>query len=227
MTPNSVRSDFSEPVSLDCETLPWLRSPMPGVARRMLDRIGGEKARATSIVRYEAGSLFSSHAHPGGEEFLVLEGLFSDETGDFGPGCYVRNPVGSGHAPFSVEGCTIFVKLMQMAPDDRSRCVIDCTTADWPDAEGGLARLELHRFGSESVAMVRLNPGTETRLDFRQGGEMLLLSGEIETAAGRARPLHWWRQPAGTSLGLASHDGALFWLKHGLPFPAGYEEKMR
>jgi anti-sigma factor ChrR (cupin superfamily) len=47
----------------------------------MLDRIGDEVARATSIVRYAPHSRFSSHIHGGGEEFLVLDGLFQDEHG--------------------------------------------------------------------------------------------------------------------------------------------------
>ena len=38
----------------------------------MLDRIGGEVARATSIVRYARGSAFSEHTHAGGEEFIVV-----------------------------------------------------------------------------------------------------------------------------------------------------------
>jgi hypothetical protein len=58
----------------------------------MLDRIGDEVARATSIVRYAPASHFSPHVHDGGEEFLVLEGTFQDEHGDYPVGSYVRNP---------------------------------------------------------------------------------------------------------------------------------------
>ena len=60
----------------------WIASPAGGVDRKMLDRIGDEKARATSIVRYAADSAFPEHEHPLGEEFYVLEGVFSDEHGD-------------------------------------------------------------------------------------------------------------------------------------------------
>jgi anti-sigma factor ChrR (cupin superfamily) len=41
----------------------------------------------------------------------VLEGVFSDETRDFGPGSYLRNPVGTAHTPFTRDGCTILIKL--------------------------------------------------------------------------------------------------------------------
>ena len=40
----------------------------------MLDRIGTEKARATTIVEFQPNSKFPEHEHVGGEEFLVLKG---------------------------------------------------------------------------------------------------------------------------------------------------------
>src|SRR5262245_2098677 len=94
-----LRADFSERVIVATRDEPWVPSPQEGVARRMLDRIGGEVARATSLVRYVPASTFPSHQHGGGEEFLVLEGVFSDEHGDYPTGTYVRNPPGSAHAP--------------------------------------------------------------------------------------------------------------------------------
>jgi anti-sigma factor ChrR (cupin superfamily) len=91
----------------------------------MLDRIGDEVARATSIVRYAPYSRFSPHTHAGGEEFLVLEGVFQDEHGDYPAGSYVRTPPTSSHTPGSEPGCTIFVKLWQFDPDDRTPVRID------------------------------------------------------------------------------------------------------
>ena len=78
-----LNADFSKRVAIHSEQVEWLASPMPGVDRRMLDRIGGEVARATSIVRYVPNSKFSAHTHTGGEEFIVLDGVFQDEHGDF------------------------------------------------------------------------------------------------------------------------------------------------
>ena len=91
----------------------------------MLDRIGDEVARATSIVRYAPRSRFSAHTHGGGEEFLVLEGVFQDDHADYPAGYYVRNPPTSSHRPGSEAGCVIFVKLWQFAPDDRTQVRID------------------------------------------------------------------------------------------------------
>src|SRR6516164_2585646 len=81
----NINADFSKRVAVHAARLPWVPSPMKGVDRRMLDRVGDEVARATSIVRYAPHSHFSPHTHGGGEEFLVLEGVFQDEHGDFPP----------------------------------------------------------------------------------------------------------------------------------------------
>ncbi len=112
----SLRNQFDQREAVETATLPWAASPLAGVDRRMLDREGGEVARATSIVRYAPGSHFERHVHGGGEEILVLEGTFSDERGDHPAGSYLRNPPGSAHAPFSVDGCLLLVKLWQFGP---------------------------------------------------------------------------------------------------------------
>ncbi len=99
-----LNADFTERVVIDTAGLDWADSPVPGIRRRMLDRDGGEVARATSIVEYAPGSRFTAHVHDGGEEILVLEGVFEDESGAYGPGTYLRNPPGSSHAPGSAGG---------------------------------------------------------------------------------------------------------------------------
>src|ERR1700745_648801 len=134
-----INSDFSQRVVVHAALLRWVPSPIMGVDRRMLDRIGDEVARATSIVRYAPGSHFSPHTHGGGEEFLVLDGVFQDEHGDYPAGTYVRNPPTSSHTPGSEPGCTIFVKLWQFDPDDRTPVRIDTAAlafARGPDIPG-------------------------------------------------------------------------------------------
>lgn len=74
-----INADFEQRVVIQPTDYQWIESPMPGVERMMLDRVGDEIARATSLVRFAPHSVFSSHNHSGGEEFLVLEGVFSDE----------------------------------------------------------------------------------------------------------------------------------------------------
>jgi anti-sigma factor ChrR (cupin superfamily) len=117
-----LNADFSRRAVVHAAQLDWVPSPMPGVHRRLLDRIGDEVARATSIVRYAPASHFSPHVHDGGEEFLVLDGVFQDEHGDCPAGSHIRIPSTTSHTPGSEPGCTIFVKLWQFDPNDRT-CV--------------------------------------------------------------------------------------------------------
>src|SRR6266576_1334516 len=116
-----LNADFSQRAVVHAAKLVWTPSPIAGVERRMLDRIGEEVARATSIVRYAPASRFSAHTHGGGEEFLVLDGVFQDEHGDYPAGCYVRNPPTTRHPPGSAPGCVLFVKLWQFDLEDRTK----------------------------------------------------------------------------------------------------------
>jgi anti-sigma factor ChrR (cupin superfamily) len=212
-----LNADFSQRALIRPADSPWLASPMPGVERRMLDRIGDEVARATSIVRYAAGSHFSEHQHPGGEEFLVLDGVFSDERGDYPAGTYVRNPIGSHHAPFSREGCTIFVKLMQFDQTDEQHVVIDSNQAQWrPGLVPGLQVLPLHQHGTEHVALVRWAPGTYFNAHRHWGGEeVLVLEGTFQDEFGDYPAGTWLRSPHLSQHTPFSEAGCLIWVKTG------------
>jgi anti-sigma factor ChrR (cupin superfamily) len=212
-----LNADFSQRALVRLDDSPWVASPMPGVERRMLDRIGEEVARATSIVRYAADSHFSAHQHPGGEEYLVLEGVFSDEQGDYPAGTYVRNPIGSSHAPFSRDGCTIFVKLMQFDPADDQHVVIDSNQAEWlPGMVPGLRVLPLHQHGSEHVALVRWAPGTRFNRHRHWGGEeILVLEGVFQDEFGDYPAGSWLRSPHLSEHTPFSEQGCLIWVKTG------------
>src|SRR5215475_13110315 len=132
----NINEDRTRPALVHAARLPWLPSPEPGVERRPLERIGAEVAIASSVVRYRAGSRFAAHTHGLGEEFLVLEGTFSDERGHYPAGTYVRNPPGSRHGPFSENGCVIFVKLRQMAPDDADKVTMFEGDRTWEAMKG-------------------------------------------------------------------------------------------
>lgn len=215
--PERLHHDLREPVIVNANELRWTPSPMPGVERRFLEREGGEIARATSIVRYAAGSSFSPHVHEKGEEYLVLEGVFSDELGDFGAGTYVRNPPGSSHAPFTREGCMIFVKLRQMADTDRA-CVVLRTQGMEPvpaDVEG-LSRIPLHRDDRERVAIEIVESGAAWRDRGALGGEeILVLEGTLLYGDKECACRTWLRFPAGRERSLASKTGCRLWTKRG------------
>ena len=211
-----LNADFSQAVFVHSEAIDWLPSPMAGVDRRMLDRIGDEVARATSIVRYAKGSAFPEHTHGGGEEFIVLEGVFQDEHGDYPAGTYVRNPVGTHHIPRSDPGCTIFVKLWQFDPDDQEQIALDLNTLELaadPDRPG-VATASLAQRDYESVSLEAWDAGTKSDLAGEDGAEALILEGSV-THEGQVFGLHdWIRLPAGTSAHLtAGEGGARLWIK--------------
>lgn len=212
-----LHADLNQRAVVFSKDLPWINSPMPGVQRRMLERDGGEVARATSIVRYAPGSYFSPHTHGGGEEFLVLEGVFSDERGDYPVGTYVRNPVGSTHTPSSKDGCTILVKLWQMHPDDQQRVVIDTQQADWlPGLVDGLQVMPLHSFDTENVALVKWAPGTYFQPHLHPGGEeIFVLTGMFEDEFGTYPSGTWSRNPSGSIHKPFSREGCLMYVKTG------------
>jgi anti-sigma factor ChrR (cupin superfamily) len=184
----------------------------------MLERDGDEVARVTSLVRYAPGSHFSAHTHSGGEEFLVLEGTFSDDYGDFPAGTYVRNPVGSKHRPHTDGGCVILVKLWWMHPDDQEFVRVDTTCEDlWrPASERGVEVMPLHRFGAESVALYRLAPGAELAARPLPGGEELfVLEGACRDAEGSYEASVWLRRPIGAAPALLSDGGCRLYVKRG------------
>jgi anti-sigma factor ChrR (cupin superfamily) len=214
-----VNADFSRRVVIATDQLPWVASPQAGVERRPLDRIGGEVARATSLVRYAPASAFPPHGHALGEEFLVLDGVFSDELGDYRAGTYVRNPPGSQHSPCTAPGCTIFVKLRQMTPAGEPRVVIDTGSVPWDRGDApGHARIELHAstHDDERVTMERLDAGAALAAAASPGGEeILVLSGELRDEQGAYGPKTWIRNPAGYRRSLRSGTGVTYWAKRG------------
>ena len=59
----NINADYRTKVVINHHDLPWVQSPELGVERRMLERLGDEVAKATSIVRYQPGSKFQAHTH--------------------------------------------------------------------------------------------------------------------------------------------------------------------
>lgn len=188
--------DFSQRVVINTHQEKWMESPMKGVWRKPLARENAEQGHATSIVKYEAGARFSSHQHPKGEEILVLEGVFSDETGDYPAGSYFRNPEGSQHAPFSENGCTLFVKLHQFQAQDVQPINIDTNNTVWHQGHGNLKVMPLHSFGTESTALVHWPAGERFQPHVHAGGEEIyVISGEFIDENGRYPAGSWIRSP--------------------------------
>ena len=214
----NVNADFSQRAAEHAAELPWRPSPMPGVERRMLDRIGDEVARATSLVRYAPNSAFSAHTHGGGEEFIVLDGVFQDEHGDYPAGSYVRNPPQSSHTPASDEGCTIFVKLWQFDPADQAHVrlhIADVEAHSDPDRPDVQVR-PLFRDSREEVRVETWAPDADVEVAAEGGAELFVLGGAFRER-GTAFGLHdWLRLPDGDRARFsAGPAGAQVWIKTG------------
>lgn len=218
MDAERINADFSQRVAIDTDALAWVASPIEGIERRMLDRIGSEVARATSIVRYAPGHWFSAHEHGLGEEFLVLDGVFTDEHGDYPCGTYVRNPPGSRHRPGTGPGCTLFVKLRQMRPTERGRVVIDLASRAWQPGRSAGHRVKplFEDAQGETVAMEQLAAGAVLpALEDAGGEEILVIQGGLADRAGIYPQGSWLRIPPGERPELWSPGGAVYWAKRG------------
>ncbi len=213
-----INADITKRAVVHSPQLDWIASPLPGVDRRMLERDGNEVARATTIVRYAPESYFTPHSHELGEEFIVLEGVFTDETGDFGKGMYVRNPPGSQHKPSSTPGCIIFVKLRQMRPDDHTQLHIDTTDeANWlPGYQSGTRYLPLFKNQFEQVQMISWAPGTSIdELDYPTGAEFFVLAGRFIDDVDTYEVGSWLRLPAGSRHAPRTDQGCRLYAKSG------------
>lgn len=211
-----INSDYAQRVVLNHQDLPWVPSPINGVERKMLDRVGDEVAKATSIVRYQPGVKFSPHTHEFGEEILVLDGVFSDEYGEYPAGTYVMNPPGSQHTPFSENGCTLFVKLRHLGDEQTEREVIDTKKAVWfQGMVPGLKVLPLMQQGLGST-LVRWAPQTYFNPHRHYGGEeIFVVEGVFGDEHGRYPAGSWIRSPHMSLHQPFSEEGCLIFVKTG------------
>lgn len=191
-----LNMDFKQPVVIETDKHPWQASPAKGVWRKPLEREAKESGHTTSLVKYQPGKRFAQHSHPLGEEIFVIEGVFSDENGDYPAGTYLRNPPGSHHAPFSEPGCIIFVKLNQFDLHDQQQVVINTQQSPWLAGQGSLQVMPLHDFEGEHVALVKWPAGERFSAHRHFAGEeILVLDGMFEDERGRYPPLTWIRNP--------------------------------
>ena len=218
-----IHDDLTKRAVVESEKLEWVETRMKGVRRRMLERQGAEAGRATTVVDYDPESYFEPHVHSGGEEFIVLQGIFSDEHGDFGPGYYVRNPPGSKHKPFSKDGCRIFVKLWQMDEEvDTETVRIDTKNTEWlPGLVPGLSVMPLYQSAHENVALVKWDAGTVFTPHAHHGGEeIFVLEGTFQDEHGSYPAGTWLRSPHGSIHHPYSEEGCIIYVKTGhLPIP--------
>ena len=220
MTDASLNADFNRPAVLHTAVVDWQASPSPTVWRKRLDLSGPKEAgRVTSVVRYDSKSAFPEHPHPDGEEYLVLDGVFSDEHGDYPAGTYVLNPEGVSHAPYSRDGCVLFVKLRQYPGAGRKRIVVDTDGETWrPGQTPGVTVLPLYEEAGypEKTSMLRMAAGAVVADHACIGGEeFFVVDGSVEDANGHYVTGSWARFPDGSRHYLRSETGCTLYLKRG------------
>ena len=202
--PESINGDLSIRATVDTARMQWAPSPSRSVWRKRVHLVGPpECGQVTSVVRYEPHSSFPTHDHPGGEEIFVLDGIFSDEQGDWPAGTFLLNPEGFRHTPFSEVGCVIFVKLRQFAGRERAHVVVATHELDWmqsPIPAVSEKRLYEQPGFSDQVVLERWSPDADLGMrTYPQGAEMFVLDGEFADEAGRYASGCWLRFPAGSA----------------------------
>lgn len=214
-----INADLSQHVVVDTNNKEWQASPSGTVWRKPLYREGGEFGPVTSIVKYEAGGKFHTHSHPEGEEIFVLSGEFCDDHGHYPAGTYLLNPDGTQHAPYSDQGCTLFVRLRQFDGPDRNQVRIDTVTSEWhPGIMAGLSVLPLYSQANypENMALVRWQPNTYFHEHTHPGGEeILVLEGTFEDEHGIYPKGTWIRGPHMSRHKPFSKEGCLIYVRVG------------
>ena len=207
-----LNMDLTALAAVDYHLAEWTASPGNEVLRLMLERSGGETGHATSLVRYPADSRFPAHVHHGGEEFLVLEGVFSDDTGDFPAGSYVRNPIGSRHSPWSVAGCLIFVKLWQMHEAAKTATIRQLAFEYAGQSSG---EMEIFSLYADTYEQVSIRYALRAHPVHWSGCEILIIGGELECQQHRYAPFSWIRIPSNLIIELKLRENTVLWVKEG------------
>jgi len=219
MTPQ-MNGDLSKACSVDTGQLAWTQSPSGTVWRKRVHLVGpAESGQVTSVVRYDADSNFPTHEHPDGEEILVLEGVFSDEQGDWPAGTFLLNPQGFRHAPFSKNGCVLFVKLRQFPGTDRRHVAVDTSSLDWQmSATPGVMHKPLYAQNgyTDTMALEKWDAGVKPgQVSYAAGAEIFVIDGVLSDENGRYESRHWLRFPVGARHQPYTDSGCVFYIKRG------------
>ena len=214
-----TNADLSYRAERNINNIEWETSVMPGVLRKRLDQDESMPPieRVTTVVSFAPDSFFKPHTHDGGEEFIVLEGVFSDQHADYPEGSYVRNPVGTRHKPFSKNGCTILVKLWQMQPNDQKHVVINTRESSlWKQNADNSKQLDLFLNDYEQNVMLKWPKGlTLNQQAFPHGVEYFVLQGSFSDDQGQHSSGGWLRLPVNSQQNITVSEDCLVYRKTG------------
>jgi anti-sigma factor ChrR (cupin superfamily) len=215
----TIHGDISVRVVVPTGPMPWSASPSGTVWRKRLHLVGpAEAGQVTSVVRYQEHSQFPPHDHPDGEEILVLSGVFSDEHGDWPAGSYLLNPEGFRHAPYSRNGCLLFVKLRQFPGTDRSHVAVDTHRVSWEPSGVGRERKILYAQPDyqDTTRLERWSADTALgESAYPNGAELFVLDGSFEDEYGRYDAQTWMRLPRRFVHRPKTQEGCELYVKEG------------
>jgi len=171
----------------------------------------------TMLTRFDPGGFVSLHGHPGGEEILVLQGSFADETGVYPPGSYLLNPEGFIHLPHSEEGCLSFVKLGLYGGKTRQQVRLNIYELPWQS--GVIPQVEVKFLYQqvdfpEKVWIERWQPGTTlSNIVETEVKEIFVIEGTWSDELGNYPAGSWLRYPPGFSYSPSSATGCTIYVK--------------
>ena len=214
----AINGNLSARAAVDTTRMEWAPSPSGSVWRKRVHLVGPpESGQVTSVVRYEPCSRFPAHDHPEGEEILVLEGVFSDEHGDWPAGTFLLNPEGFRHAPFSQPGCVLFVKLRQFPGRERRHVVVDTHKLAWEAGSTpkvACKRLYAQAGFSDLIRLERWQPQADLgTVSYEEGAELFVLEGQFTDEEGAYCAGWWLRLPRGSRHHPRSAEGCTLYVK--------------
>ena len=130
----------------------------------------------------------------------------------------MRNPPPSRHTPGSEPGCTIFVKLWQFDPRDRTHVLLNLFDKQPAPVTGqaGVNATDLFHDARERVSTEFWQPGAQIARANEGGMEVLCLKGGFEEGGEGFAEWSWLRLPPGMPLDAqAGAKGAFLWIKEG------------
>lgn len=216
--PQQIRANLLTRVSVLPTSLTWYPVNFPGISFGCFESDPEvQEHPVTMLTRFDPGGYFPLHGHPGGEEILVLEGNFTDETGIHPPGTYMLNPEGFVHRPYSEEGCLTFVKLRQHGGKTRQQ--IRTNIFDNPWQSGVIPQIQTQLLYEqegfrEKVWIERWLPNTRVSdVVETEVKEIFVIDGTWSDELGSYSKGSWLRYPPNYSYRPSSKTGCLIYVK--------------
>ncbi|MBN3908794.1 MAG: cupin domain-containing protein [Nostoc sp. NMS1] len=216
--PQKINENLSVRVAVLSTSLPWYDTEFTGIWYICFESDNEVQDHpVTMLSRFDPGGFFELHGHPGGEEILVLQGNFVDETGIYLPGTYILNPEGFIHHPYSDEGCLTFVKLRQHGGKNRQQVRKNIYELPWQS--GIIPQIEVKPLYQqidfpEKVWIERWQPGTALfNVVESEVKEIFVIEGTWSDELGNYPASSWLRYPPGYSYSPSSAKGCMVYVK--------------